>query len=58
MYSDEAKSTAISYRIINQNLPKYIDNMNQNLKICTSSIGNQINESDKKLLKSPTFQTF
>ena len=28
MYSDEEKSTAISFRLINQNLPKYIDNMN------------------------------
>ncbi len=27
MYSDEEKSTAIAYRIIHQNLPKYIDNM-------------------------------
>ncbi len=27
MYSDEAKSTAIAYRVIHQNLPKYIDNM-------------------------------
>lgn len=28
MYSAEEKSTAISYRLINQNLPKYIDNYN------------------------------
>ncbi|MCM1156886.1 MAG: type V CRISPR-associated protein Cas12a/Cpf1 [Bacteroidales bacterium] len=27
IYSDEDKSTAISYRIIHQNLPKYIDNI-------------------------------
>lgn len=27
MYSNEAKSTAISYRLIHQNLPKFIDNM-------------------------------
>lgn len=27
MYDDAEKSTAISYRIINQNLPKFIDNM-------------------------------
>lgn len=27
MYSVEAKSTAIAYRMIHQNLPKYIDNM-------------------------------
>lgn len=28
MYSDEAKTTSIAYRIVNQNLPKYIDNQN------------------------------
>ena len=27
MFSEEAKSTAVSYRIVNQNLPRYIDNM-------------------------------
>lgn len=27
MYSDEEKSTAIAYRLINQNLPKFIDNL-------------------------------
>lgn len=27
MYSGEAKSTAIAYRIVHQNLPKYVDNM-------------------------------
>ena len=27
MYTDELKSTSIAYRIIHQNLPKYIDNM-------------------------------
>lgn len=27
MYTDEEKSTAIAYRIINQNLPKYLDNI-------------------------------
>ncbi len=27
MYTDEEKSTAVSYRIVNQNLPKFIDNM-------------------------------
>lgn len=28
MYSDEAKGTAIAYRIVHENLPKFIDNMN------------------------------
>lgn len=27
MYSDEAKSTAIAYRLIHENLPRFIDNM-------------------------------
>jgi CRISPR-associated protein Cpf1 len=27
MYSDEEKSTAISYRIVNENLPKFLDNL-------------------------------
>ena len=27
MYSDEAKSTSIAYRLINENLPKFIDNI-------------------------------
>ncbi len=27
MYSDEKKSTAIAYRVVHQNLPKYIDNI-------------------------------
>ena len=27
MYSDEAKSTSIAYRLINENLPKFIDNV-------------------------------
>ena len=33
MYSDEAKSTAISFRCINQNLPKYLDNCQSYKKI-------------------------
>lgn len=27
MYSEEEKSTAISYRLVNENLPKFVDNM-------------------------------
>lgn len=39
MFAEEEKSTAVSYRIINQNLPKYIDNMGifniiMNTEIC------------------------
>lgn len=49
MYSDEAKSTAISYRVINQNLPKFVDNMNQYNRICNSTLSNQITEDDRSL---------
>lgn len=34
MYSAEAKSTAIAFRLINQNLPKFIDNMAIAGKVC------------------------
>ncbi|MGN0481541.1 MAG: hypothetical protein ACI4EV_08215, partial [Lachnospiraceae bacterium] len=34
MYVSEEKSTAIAYRIINQNLPKFIDNIRAFEKIC------------------------
>ena len=33
MYSEEAKSTAIGYRMIHENLPKFIDNINAFKKI-------------------------
>lgn len=33
MYSDEEKSTGIAYRLINENLPKFIDNMESFKKI-------------------------
>lgn len=33
MYTDEDKSTAISYRCINDNLPKFIDNINSFIKV-------------------------
>lgn len=33
IYTDEEKSTAIAYRLINENLPKFIDNMQAFLKI-------------------------
>lgn len=38
MYSEEAKSTAIAYRIIHENLPKFIDNMNVFAKLVQTSI--------------------
>ena len=37
MYSDEAKSTAIAYRLIHDNLPKFIDNMAVYEKIASTT---------------------
>lgn len=34
MYSEEAKATAIAYRLIHENLPKFIDNMAVFEKVC------------------------
>lgn len=39
MYSDEEKSTAIAYRLINENLPLFYDNMQSFQKIATSEVG-------------------
>lgn len=38
MYSDEEKSTAIAYRLIHQNLPKFMDNMKSFAKIAQTSV--------------------
>lgn len=38
MYSDEAKSTAIAYRIVHENLPVFIDNMKSFLRISESEV--------------------
>lgn len=38
MYSSEEKSTAISYRLIHQNLPKFMDNMKAFAKIAETSV--------------------
>lgn len=38
MYSDEEKSTAISYRIIHENLPLFLDNMKSFAKIAESPV--------------------
>lgn len=38
MYSDEEKSTAISYRIIHENLPMFLDNMKSFAKIAESPV--------------------
>jgi CRISPR-associated protein Cpf1 len=38
MYSDEAKSTAIAYRLIHENLPKFIDNIAVFKKVAETSV--------------------
>lgn len=38
MYSSEEKSTAIAYRLIHQNLPKFMDNMKAFAKIAESTV--------------------
>lgn len=38
MYSEEEKSTAIAYRLIHQNLPKFMDNMKSFAKIAKSPV--------------------
>lgn len=44
MYSDEEKSTAISYRLIHENLPRFIDNMMVFDKIANSPVSNHFGE--------------
>ena len=38
MYSDEAKSTAIAYRIVHENLPIFLDNMRSFARIADSDV--------------------
>lgn len=61
IYSDEKKSTSIGYRVIEQNLPKYIDNMNALKKILDVIPGNMIEsiENDfKDILDGKTLNEF
>jgi CRISPR-associated protein Cpf1 len=44
MYSAEDKSTAIAFRLINQNLPKFIDNMAVFAKLAESPIAEQLDK--------------
>lgn len=44
MYSDEAKSTAIAYRLINENLPRFIDNVLVFEKIAQSDVAQKFTE--------------
>ena len=42
MYSDEEKATSIAYRLINENLPKFIDNIRSFQKIADSPIADKL----------------
>lgn len=44
MYSDEEKSTVISYRLIHENLPRFIDNMMVFDKVANSLVSNHFGE--------------
>lgn len=44
MYTADEKSTAIAYRLINQNLPKFIDNMKAFEKIAETSVAEHFAE--------------
>ena len=44
MYSAEAQSTAIAYRLIHENLPKFIDNMSVFDKVAASPVSEQFAE--------------
>ena len=61
MYSGEEKSTSIAYRVIDQNLPKYIDNVNALKKIFEINPDNMIEniESDfKDILEGMKLEEF
>ncbi|MBQ8119062.1 MAG: type V CRISPR-associated protein Cas12a/Cpf1 [Lachnospiraceae bacterium] len=49
MYSDEAKSTAIAYRLIHQNLPKFIDNLRVFREIKSNALVDNIKLLESKL---------
>ena len=44
MYSDEAKSTAIAYRLIHENFPRFFDNLRSFVKISESEVANRFPE--------------
>ena len=43
MYSKEEKSTAIAFRLINENLPKFVDNISAFEKVASSPLAEKIN---------------
>ena len=44
MYSDEAKSTAIAYRLIHENFPRFFDNLRSFAKISESEVAHRFPE--------------
>ena len=57
MYSDEEKSTSIAFRLIHENLPKFIDNMEVFAKIQNTSISESFDSIQKELCPE-TFSLF
>ena len=49
MYSEEEKSTAVSYRVVNQNLPKFVDNLRIFEKIMGTELCMDIAQLEKEL---------
>lgn len=49
MYSSEAKSTAIAYRLIHENLPMFIDNMASFEMIAKSDVANEFGTIENEL---------
>lgn len=47
MYSDEAKSTAIAYRLIHENLPMFCDNIKSFSKIAETEVKEKFTEIEK-----------
>ncbi|MCQ2227445.1 MAG: type V CRISPR-associated protein Cas12a/Cpf1 [Bacteroidales bacterium] len=47
MYSDEAKSTAIAYRLIHENLPMFIDNIKSFAKIADTEVKEHFSDIKK-----------
>ncbi len=61
MYSDEEKATAVAYRIVNQNLPKFIDNMRifkmlMNTELCSDIM--KLQEEMSEQLHNCTIESF
>ena len=59
MYSDDEKATAIAYRLVNENLPRFFDNIIIFSKINTifDDIKDYLTENEKKFFSSYDFKT-